>query len=411
MTSFLTSILLTLHLGLAHDHCGDLYEYACKKENQGKYDGTGHNLTQKQLKKVLSKKEKRERAQFEKGFDQIFQNSKALQKRVNFACRKSTNKDKCKEAKAKVIKDYLFKGYISIVDPVSPIKAPPALISEFQDYDFIRNVKIRKLVDKARRRVDDHDTAKLEKLLKDKLFDDIKTSLKRTFSKLPDSPKKDKMLDAIEKTQLHIKRCDRDELLFHQGFYNKITNSVRICHIDLLRNPSLFTLSTIIAHEVSHGVAHAIKIEDREYKELEPLVSCLTSEKSLNAQTRGKSFLSFKRDQINEGFCDWAAAETLADLATQKNSLFSNLTEVQFGRGVANAHPHCEIREDLDDSAIKFYNYYKSHPLIWNRINLIGTHPKIREKMGCKNPGPQVYCPLQGPAEPQEGDETVDTVS
>lgn len=202
------------------------------------------------------------------------------------------------------------------------------------------------------------------------------------------------------------------------AFYNYTRNSVRYCGGLNLAGLSDYQLMYVMAHEIAHSidpcrVADMTETSSFSYSSLTPdleefpfkVLWCLRSEKSVYAfepstkvEDRGhneadlqpwqlallgrspeaKPFCD-KRDQINESFSDWMAAEVLARFMESR----TETSRKQHIDGVAGIfRSSCNQVHQLGVSG--FDRGYSEHPSTIDRLTKITlAHPKVRELLGC----------------------------
>lgn len=249
--------------------------------------------------------------------------------------------------------------------------------------------------------------------IKNKIFPEVKAALYRKISGLPiEESVRNKMLEKIKNISFAGTDCsDRapglSEQLMPNAFYTNSNNRFTICKGLLKEGVSEFTMSSIVAHELSHSIdpcrisdiKDILKNSNREQAEakypIKGLISCLRSNKSIAAKSFNSDDL-FKMsgfcssDQVTEAFADWMASDITVDYIEKR---YPNLTTTQWRHGVANTlrvwcyenHDHNDANED-------------NHPSLRNRINgLYASNPRIRNKMGCKEPSQYLYCDATDP--------------
>jgi hypothetical protein len=234
------------------------------------------------------------------------------------------------------------------------------------------------------------------------------------------------------------------EVLTSNAFYSPLSNTFKYCAGFNNMSTSAFTISFIIAHELTHSIDPCgITIGPSDYAfqykgnltrgqaeksfPIGQVISCLRNADSIGATSKGLSssstgspsgsypsnyatynsnygvygnygstslnpsdqpFTNFcDNDQITESFADWMAMEIVPDYI-EKN--YGNLSLTQKRLGYSNIYRTlCQA----DDRV-----YSGTHPTTELRANAIGlVHPKVRQQMGCKNPPTQYkYCPPTG---------------
>lgn len=220
-------------------------------------------------------------------------------------------------------------------------------------------------------------------------------------------------------------------LLVPSAHYKPQTNRIKVCGGNILQSQSDFQLVFTLAHEIAHSIDPCNlgsgptnwRVEykntsvpselDTQYP-IKNIIPCLRSEKSVAARNfttevedteaakKGNKPLDFCKDQINEAFADWIAAEVLPEYIETHHKL----STTQALNGYGNVRRiHCKIEEKLDKSEIdkkpiETRIKLLSYPANEDRINkIILANPKARAQMGCpEKHSTHIYCNGRSPS-------------
>lgn len=409
----LLALFVSLFINATSDPCGDFYNYSCTQQNQGLYDGTGpgndNRRVDRQLPRVQSRDQMEERllSVFTIEERNINQNVDALLRYhpgVMFLLAETVGCNPLDLAlcpnyplAVQALKNHIYAevsfGFGQSLTPSNEqtLALPVALFA-----DILDNVNIRGLVRNSLARVD---TALVPLERQNRIQTDLaaraKNSVLEVLRRLPDSPTRQRMIERIQSTQIITEYCNsgrQDILRTNAQAYNSQPPRVNVCLNMLLRTNSDFAILQVLGHELGH-IAHTTPGANLI---LEPLTSCLSRPESTGAPRNS--------DIMNETFCDWLGAESLALIRNDPTGPLAQHQHSLFANGLANTFPLCEtfIEREHTTSA--------SHPPGPARFNLIASQPQLRTAMGCSGDGaPQSYCAINGRISPEAAPPATET--
>ena len=253
---------------------------------------------------------------------------------------------------------------------------------------------------------------------------DVKKTMKDFMSKpsiIQNEKVRKKMQEKIGRIKFEGSSCLSEDngsvayILMRQAGYNVKKETFIYCRgmVDG-RRISEYQLVRTISHELAHSIDPCriqfnfqfklfpvpiinYKGSDNPEKTYPfPIIECLRSEDSIKAFRPDYSSYSYSfchdKDQINESFCDWLAAEILFR-HMNSNSKLSGNNKNQHINGIASIlRSSCDPEDGLGPS--KLGQDTGSHPATIDRLErILLAHPGIRRKLCGKNVKSEVkYC-------------------
>ncbi|QDK38191.1 hypothetical protein [Bdellovibrio sp. NC01] len=310
----------------------------------------------------------------------------------------------------------------------SPYGTNYGMTADMQNMMYVMSDKgFRDIIGDGMKAVNDNSVStRSTKLIQDKIFPDVKSLLVKKISELPIAEdKKQLMMDKVKGIRFGGTDCSImgvagvSETFMPNAFYSPTEQSFTVCKGFLGDNLSEFGMSMFIAHELAHsidpcglstapegvGITYSsfkpLAEKEKEYP-ITGLISCLRSEKSMNAVHKdlppSKAAESSKEsvaasmcenDQIGEAVADWFGTEVMAAYITKNHP---NLTKTQWQNGVTNVF-RTACSAPNQPAAL-----WDEHPSVPTRVNAgVLQNPIVRQKMGCSPSNTRVYCDATNP--------------
>ncbi len=381
-------------LATSNDPCGSFYNYACRENNQGRDDDTGHVAKRKELREKVSEAVATEMPSFEEGFNAIIARRSDLRENVfreahcpneqttpcdsyNFVMQEMSQ-----YCKTKILNRYAM-------GPESHRKKKFISISAYNLFET--DEEIQSLITTTANRIDQNLVpVEQRNFVKNTVFPDIRETMKSILQDLPESPQKQEILRRLDTVKINTPNCRiSTSILDLHAAYEPVNYSISMCLSMLFHNDSLFSITYVLAHELAHSI-DPVNSDIRTHETFSGLTQCLSRPRNMD----------IARNQVamGEAFSDWMANEVMARM-TQRNGHPLNRNTNEMALGLANAFPFCEFSNHHDQVRTE---PGARHPIERDRIELITTQPKLRDRMGCTNTAQQTYCPLNGLPENSE---------
>lgn len=244
----------------------------------------------------------------------------------------------------------------------------------------------------------------------DQLFPQIKQAMiKKIESSSLEVEKKLFIVDQLKAITTWSSNCgtyykNNDLDIVAKGALDAYDKVFFLCKSYLSQNSSVFALTTIIAHELAHGIGPCLlksgasnlfgQKESVNFTRIEKsfaysnLTQCLRSEDSVQAKNKYISEQGLDEkitinycnhsDQIEEAVADWFASEVIVEVI---NKNYPDLTQSQWRNGFRNT-----FRAKCDQKKLDMHKGFDPHPSLIDRYNsILLANFSVRKKMGCEN--------------------------
>jgi hypothetical protein len=393
MYGFFFAVLLAIHPVWGDDSiCEDIHELACGENPAGAADPSGKVLSAKELALKVAGFNTKFSSRLKEICAQALSSDASLRQAVEkkLKCAAGTCKEAAAQALEAVVERDVFGGNgrfdfknLSLTDIYELITHPGfAKLSRHVQEEYRELVApkaqrddIEKNIFPAVRRL------AIERLKRFQMDDKIRDGIIARINEI--EPK------AGECGLLKLDRLYPDSLSFSGQ-----RNTLRICSAAMVRVSSRITFATMIAHEIAHAFdpCHIVdnganimkyvindpkRTRDQQFP-LAKLVSCLRGKDSIGAKPV-KSGEECNKDQINEAFADWLAAEIIPVYVAEN---YKNAGKEELRAAYVNAL--WRTCNDITGSP---------YPAGFLRGNaLLAANPKVRKQLGCPLRNKFIYC-------------------
>lgn len=372
------------------DACRDFYTFACTQGAQGRNDGTGSLTPVPGRVQLVERMISGERSRFQTDFNELVNRDVKLKSKLlaRFDCRPG---DPCEAQVLADVRNYLF------LDVSRAYSLTPAMTGFTLPFDRLReltsNTQLKSLVTRTAERVDEKlvPPERREQVL-NTIFPEVKSAMIEIVERLPVGPQRTRALEKLRQVTVDVRHCSvgRETIFSSNAYYE--ANTVHVCMSLLVATNSMYSLYSLIAHELAHSI-DPITSDVGTTDLFAPLTRCLSRPRAI-----GTPYGSIP---MSETFCDWMGYEVVSRYV-QRPSHPLNRNGSDLAVGLANAHPFCS------SATPNRLRTSDTHPPGRDRIEMVAAQPALRQRLGCQNNSQLVYCPLQGIDERQNAPPTVD---
>ena len=372
------SLAISMHAQGQTNPCGDFYTFACAREQQGRFDGTGTLTSVRGRVQLVEVAIAEERSRFESDFAQLVGQNPSLKKKLlkKFNCQPG---DECESGVLAEIRDYAF------LDVERAYSLTPAIPNLTLSLGHLRELttddRIQNLVTQTAERVDLKivPTARRDQI-RNTIFPEVKAAMIEIVEGLPAGPQRTRALEKLRQVNVDVRHCSlgRSTIFSSNAYYE--ANTVHVCMSLLMATNSQYSLYSLIAHELAHSI-DPVTSDVGTADLFSPLTQCLSRPRSIG--TADGSI------PMSETFSDWMGYEVVSRYVQRLgHPLNRNKTELAIG--MANAHPFCS------SASPNRLRTSDTHPPGRDRIEMVAAQPALRQRLDCQRNSQLAYCPIQG---------------